>query len=112
MARLAGWDGSVDVVDKSGCKPEKTILNVYPNPFNSSCVISTPAGSEIEIYDLRGTLRLHSLPDDNHSLSGAETNSISTFIWQPDQSMASQVYYVRVTTPEGRIATKRIVYLK
>jgi len=94
--------------------PESIILEAYPNPFNSSCVITVNgvgAPLQIEIYDLRGTLRLRSVPDIPRSLSGVETNNSHTFIWRPDESISSGIYIVWATAGNETI-TKRIVYLQ
>jgi len=122
-----------EIEDKTEKVPVTIDLNVYPNPFNSSCVISVsgewsavgddnrqpPTANRIEIYDLRGTLQLRSVPSDNRSLSGGcraesrqvETNNNHTFIWRPDESISSGIYLIRVKKDE-QIIQKRVVYLK
>ena len=57
-----GWDIGAYEYDSGGIiretkqKPHILSLTAFPNPFNSSCAITAPAGAEIEIYDLRGRL--------------------------------------------------------
>jgi len=100
-------------------------ITIAPNPFNSSCAISVNSeqlavsgdnrqpstANRIEIFDLRGTLRLSSVSDIIHSLSVVETNNSRTLIWTPDESISSGIYLVRVTIG-NELFTKRIFYLK
>ena len=76
---------------------QKDNLKVFPNPFNSSCQISAPAGAKIEIYDIHGKLVkiFHKRP----------------YIWQPDEQINNGVYIMKTTTKMGKIGTKKIVYL-
>ena len=112
--------GYSEIKDTEYGKPHALSLTAFPNPFNSSCAITAPAGAEVEIYDLRGTLRLRSVPDDNRSLSGgcraesrqAETTDTRAFIWTPAQTIASGIYLVRARTDDGNCVTKRIVYIR
>ena len=34
------------------------------------------------------------------------------YVWHPDQSIASGIYFVRVRMEDGRTAMKRVVYLR
>jgi len=34
------------------------------------------------------------------------------FIWQPDETITSGVYLIKIQTENGRTATRKIVYLK
>ncbi|MCD6595360.1 T9SS type A sorting domain-containing protein [bacterium] len=95
--------------------------SAFPNPFNSSCAITAPAGAGnlsrlvgIEIYDLRGNVvvavgvRVSFMkPHDEKGFD--ESNP---YIWTPDQTSASGLYLVRATMGNGGTITKRIVYLK
>jgi len=36
--------GNVDWIREPGMKPEEISINVYPNPFNSSCAITAQGG--------------------------------------------------------------------
>ena len=83
-------------------KPEALTLSVYPNPFNSSVVISAPEGAKIKIYDLIGRL-IHEIPEAIYDPS--------TTIWQPDKAIGSGVYFVRAEAGDKSIM-KRVVYLK
>ena len=114
------WNGlyilanTVGIEESANVKPHTLSLTAFPNPFNSSCAITAPKGAEIEIYDLRGTLRLRSVPDDSEarSLSEVETTDNLTFIWMPDETIASGIYIVKARTEDGRTASKRVVYLR
>jgi len=98
-------------VEKNSLRPEGLTINAYPNPFNSSVVITAPAGTEIEIYDLRGRVVWERSPDlDNRHQEMSPTNR--TFIWQPDQSIPSGIYLVKARTEDGQQITKRIVLIK
>jgi len=100
--------GNVDWIREPGMKPAEISLNVYPNPFNSSCRIAVNVGAMlaspamIEIYDLRGNLvgALNLTPLQN----GAA-------IWQPDEEIGSGVYLVRAIMGE-KTTTKKIVFLR
>ena len=100
--------GNVDWIREPGMKPQNISLNVYPNPFNSSCQITVDVGAfrekplQIEIFDLRGNLvgALNLTPLQN----GAA-------IWQPDEEIGSGIYLVRATMGEKTVS-KKIVYLR
>jgi hypothetical protein len=96
----------------------------FPNPFNSSCAITAPAGAVIEIFDLRG--RLVNKPSDAFGATfldkggtepvplnkGGCREATGGIIWQPDQSTASGIYLVRARTGDGRAASKKVVFMK
>jgi len=116
-------------------KPISFELTVSPNPFNSSCAITAPAGTEIEIYDLQGRLVWNKPSDSDYigatslikggkpeavplnkgdvaKRQGVSASTQGVIIWQPDESISSGVYSVRATTNVGKRITKRVVYLK
>ena len=82
--------------------PNRPSIELYPNPFNSSCAIATTAGTKIAIYDLNGKL----IDDFKHHTPATE------FIWTPDKTVGSGVYLVKAMTEDGKQITKRIVYLR
>jgi len=100
--------GYVDWIREPGMKPEEISLNVYPNPFNSSCQITVDVGAfretplQIEIFDLRGNLvgALNLTPLQNN-----------TAIWQPDEEIGSGIYLVRAKVGE-KTTMKKIVFLR
>ena len=117
--------------------PNNIHIFAYPNPFNSSVVITVSGGrglasqtpTNIAIYDIMGNVVYapssvpsssgHLLPEGEGQMPpsptgrGTEGEGIkSTFIWTPDKTIASGIYLVRATTQDGQTITKRIVYLK
>jgi hypothetical protein len=100
--------------------PEKFNISVSPNPFNSSCEIAfadcrglinqTPT---VEIFDLSGKC-VCSLRQAQGTGSGNRSVSLSnrSYIWSPDKTVASGVYFVRATTKDGQTISKRIIYLR
>ncbi len=115
MSRILNWlDPTILEIDKeASISPDKLSITTYPNPFNSSCVITANVGgacmcpAKIEIYDLRGNvvkvLRAKPLP---------QQDATHTFIWTPDENISSEVYLIKATTKDGLTTTKRIIYLK
>ncbi len=101
-----GWDIGADEFDSSSVfvhenkkhKPQVINLSFFPNPFNSSCRITTAMNSKIEIYDLNG----------KQIVTFEETPAI----WQPEKEIGSGIYLIRATTKDGLTETKRIIYLR
>ena len=107
--------------------PQQISLWTYPNPFNSSCIITAPAGAKIEIYDLRGNV-VTSIPtsrdlsplirgtetdaDYSAEVSGDSASAQGIFIWSPDKSIPSGIYFVKAQTLDGLSAPQKILYLK
>jgi len=131
------WDGMVVNIGFDGdtvsgiaeSRPESPyILSAYPNPFNSSCAITVSysagvAGNSVstegkqrnemtlKVYDLRGNVVWERSPDrDNRHREMSPTSR--PYIYTPDQSIASGIYFVRAWTEDGGTITKRIIYLK
>jgi len=105
-------------------KPRTLSLTAFPNPFNSSCAITANVGAglapaQIEIYDLRGEVvgaTPRGRPDDvseiteGHARGHAPTNR--TFIWTPDETIASGIYLVRARTEDGGTAMRKVVLVR
>ncbi len=98
--------------------PEDIAIEAFPNPFNSSCRITAPAGSKIEIYDLQGKIVWESQSQMNNINKNEETFSsrgegftMRSFVWQPDESIGSGVYLVSANCKNIKVV-KKIVYLK
>ena len=80
--------------------PDKTSISVYPNPFNSSVRIDAPAGSTIEIYNIKGE-KIAVIPADKSGLHQ----------WTPDKPIGSGVYLI-CSKVGSKSLTERVVYLK
>jgi len=91
------------ISEKETFQPTACILAVSPNPFNSSCVITVPAGARIEIYDLQGRL-VYTSPS-----AGAKNGK---HIWSPNQSVPSGVYLIRTIAEDGQVAEKKVVLIR
>jgi len=83
-------------------KPQENTLSVYPNPFNSSCKIFAPCGSEVRIYDLlghlifKGTCGHKKAGNGDSMLSGSNSKKRCELIWQPAQQIPSGIYVIKV----------------
>ncbi len=87
-------------ITETAAKPETPTIKVSPNPFNSACEISVPAGAEVSIYDLAGNLVHRSTADGGK------------VVWVPEKTVGSGVYIVRVRLAGGKTASQEVVYLK
>ncbi|RKZ33350.1 hypothetical protein DRQ33_04395 [bacterium] len=89
--------------------------------------MTAPAGAEIEIFDIRGNVVTpysdgkpsSFVPLDkgdrnraSTKVSGGSASAQGVYIWTPNESIASGIYLVRVTTKDGLTTTKRVVYLR
>ncbi|RKZ34113.1 hypothetical protein DRQ33_02860 [bacterium] len=98
--------------------PTEYSIDAFPNPFNSSCAITAPAGAKIELYDLRGNVIATSFDADaplSPLIRGTNERAKRAsrgFVWCPDESIPSGIYLMKATTKDGLTITKRIVYLK
>jgi len=86
-------------IEESYVKPSEFELAVYPNPFNSSCVIYAPSNAVVEIYNLNGKL-----------VHRASTTT-GKYVWNPHENVSSGVYIVRAFA-KGRMLTTRAVLIK
>ncbi len=100
--------GDVRVTESPLQKPEEFSITVSPNPFNSSCQITAPEAATVTIFDLRG--RLVSVLS-SHVEGHKAPSSKRSYIWQPEQSVSSGIYIVKVST-DNRSTSKNILYLK
>ncbi len=123
------WDSTVGIDYGHPGKVERFIITAFPNPFNSSCMITIVGDgrarpAKVEIFDLRGNVicmrnvgARHSLQDvqSDIQLSGNASplqDGARAFIWHPDESISSGIYLIHVISTDGSIATKKILYLK
>ena len=88
--------------------PSEIDISVYPNPFNSSCVITAPAGAEVEIYDMRGGYVCKLFACSPEEGDGKRYR----YAWTPSSSCTSGVYFVKVTPKDGGVMVRRVVYLR
>ena len=99
----SSWDIGLDEFNSTYItefvKPAESKLTVYPNPFNSSCVIYAPSNAVVEIYDLNGKL-----------VHKASTTT-GKYVWNPHKNVSSGVYIVRAFA-KGRMLTTRAVLIK
>jgi len=135
VVKLSPEDGIEE--NSSSMKPQAFALSTHPNPFNSALTINidAPVGAihelplRIEIFDIAGrrvsviarpeAAAISSNQGDCFVGQSPSRNDAKTeFIWQPDESLGSGVYLVRVRFDssqrpgEGQTVTKRVVYLK
>ncbi|MBN2542609.1 hypothetical protein JXI42_07050 [bacterium] len=119
--------GDVGIKDqRSYFHPNEYEILAYPNPFNSTCHISTPFGSWIKIYNITGrvvfslectilecTKRLGASITSENNCSNAVTglHANGEFLWRPNPTLNSGIYFIKATSGEQTV-TKRIVYLK
>ncbi|RKZ25514.1 hypothetical protein DRQ26_05770, partial [bacterium] len=114
---------TVGIAEKNSI-PQCFGIDVYPNPFNSSVVITVETQNlaslpEIAIYDVMGNVvatPFGACAPLSPLLRGTNEQSASGasrgFIWQPDENIPSGIFLVKATTQDGQTITKRIVYLK
>ena len=123
-------EGTPLAVEEQRALPQGVSISVFPNPFNSSVRFSIDgigthglAPLQVEIYDLAGRQvaeipvgeSLRAFPLDGNSENGsAQGHSPTTrqFIWQPDESLPSGVYLVRVLSGGAFTPSTRVIYLK
>ncbi len=107
---------SPEFVFEANVKPQNVFLHAYPNPFNSSCRITVPFGSYIEVFDLKGKIVeknpcVYTVSDARNSAQTNWSLATITYIWHPNEKLESGIYFVRVTFNE-RTNTKSIIYIK
>jgi len=101
-------------------KISSPIISVYPNPFNSTCYITAPAGATIEIFDILGRsisllsykeLDKKSEKDYQSPIKDLSESQPGLYIWKPDESLSSGIYFIRATVGEQTI-TKRAILIR
>ncbi|MBN1755189.1 T9SS type A sorting domain-containing protein [bacterium] len=81
-------------------------IEIYPNPFNTQCLISMLPGSEIKIYNLNGKI-----VDVINPISPAKQSGTGFVTWNPNSNISSGVYIVSILTEHQEIKRK-VVFLK
>ncbi len=112
--------GSPTGISEKPALPEGISLRTYPNPFNSTVKIRVQGfeGSSVrvEIYNIAGRMvapvtELAEVPGDAKLPSTGSGSGIRTIVWQPDKSLGSGIYLVKVTAGEEELSRK-IVLIK
>jgi|GEM_PF-2560506 len=128
--------GDIFVIEKLGniaesYKPKEFELVIYPNPFNSAVIIAlrgvgaterSHGQIAAEIFDITGRLVYAPSPsvplpkgEGGKTLlppgEGGSKSRMRAFIWQPDESIGSGIYLVRVKLGSNTIIRK-VIYLK
>ncbi len=100
--------GSSNVEPDRQTKPDGISIRAYPNPFNSSTIItySNLEGGEIEIYNINGQLI---------TKLGTDSNEEGQIIWDARDAMGNKVssgiYFARARASQNEKAIK-LLYLK
>jgi hypothetical protein len=88
--------------------PSDFFLSAYPNPFNSSVLISVqaPSGGTFSIYDLAGReICRYELSGDRQQIRWEAKDSAG-------KGVASGIYLARLHSESGQSAQVKLVYLK
>jgi hypothetical protein len=94
--------------EPDGNLPNRIVLAAYPNPFNSTTIItySNLKGGEIDIYNINGQI-IRKL--------GTDTNKEGQIKWDArdasGKKVSSGIYFARVSAPRGAMTVK-LLYLK
>lgn len=94
--------------DVSETKYSDFNIAITPNPFNSSCVICVPAGTDVKIYDLCGKCVWKNNLSPRRIANKVKQENI---IWTPDESIPSGIYLIRMTIGEQSV-TKRVALIR
>jgi len=104
-------DEILHIEQNMNAKPQNPMITVYPNPFNSRVRFQVSGvgeqGIEFEIFDLRGNVVGATRCVAQKQCDAAHRS----YIWQPDKSIGSGIFLVRVHAG-NQIRTKKILYLK
>ena len=115
---------SDDILEWESTIPLTLSLSAFPNPFNSSCAITVSENANVEVFDLRGKRICTHNVGARHSLQHAQPDKklsgnasplqdgMHTFIWRPDETIASGIYLVRARAEDGQMAEKKIVLVR
>ena len=81
--------------------PQSVKFEAYPNPFNSACVIRTPAGADkIAITDISG-----------RTVAEIDHPGIIAF-WKPSADTPAGIYLAHAVSDGKIIATQKIMFVK
>ncbi|RLC70875.1 MAG: hypothetical protein DRI52_06240 [Chloroflexi bacterium] len=102
---------AIGVAEGERNKPRENTLRIYPNPFNSSCKIFAPCGSEVRIYDLlgrlifKGTCSHKKAGNSDSMLFGSNSKKRCELIWQPAQQIPSGIYVIKILVAADKKTT-------
>ncbi len=130
FGKIFCWANPAGVIENKNAKvPQNIQIFAYPNPFNSSCRITilyngNSAGiamnsrfhreetqcnkSTLKVFDIRGNV----VGATRRVAQQKGHASHHPYIWTPDETISSGIYFVRATMEDGRTITKRIVYIR
>ena len=91
---VSGW---IIIAENKITQPYTLEITAYPNPFNSFCRISSPDGTEVEIFNLSGR-KIERFPGGK-------------IIWQPKKNIPSGVYLIYIKLGKKSVV-RQIIYLK
>ncbi|MBN2543378.1 T9SS type A sorting domain-containing protein [bacterium] len=105
--------------EEESIKPAKFEIRAYPNPFNAIVKIeiagvgtdynlSLLPQNQIEIFDINGRMVHHWTGEGVTSLHPAEH---SFFTWQPDNSISSGIYLIRIRSGNDS-GLRKVIFLK
>jgi len=81
--------------------PQSVKFEAYPNPFNSACVIRTPAGADkIAITDIAG----HTVAEIDHPGTFA--------FWKPSADTPAGIYLAHAVSNSKIVATQKLMFVK
>ena len=99
--------GFVSISEKDLQEPDVISIDVYPNPFNSSCEINVPAQSKVSICDITGNV-VYAPSEDGQNVH----SQTRTIIWKPADEISSGMYFAKAVLNDGRVISERVIYLK
>ncbi|MBN1754787.1 T9SS type A sorting domain-containing protein [bacterium] len=88
-------------IDEENPRPLNYAISVYPNPFNSGCIIIAPPQSILRIVDLQGKL----------IEAESQIQGQGQYHWNPPRSLPSGVYFAQVKFQQKEYS-KKLIYLK
>jgi hypothetical protein len=77
--------------------PIEFSIDVYPNPFNSSCIVDSPTNSQVKIYNVMGEVVAE--------FSGGK------HLWTPPRNLNSGLYHI-VICDENQQFSRTVLYLR
>ncbi len=101
---------TVGIIDENGTISDELSLSFYPNPFNNYGYINIngPQGEySLYIYNILGQFIWH-----ENMFFEKNVNKRYKIPAKTINRMSSGVYFIQVSSPQGKMATRKILYLK